>query len=150
MLGLVPAAGAALAGWLLRRQRVAGALGALTGSALLFLGAFAAWGVSGVDACKAPRPLVRALLAEQDEADIRVASYRYFQPSLVFYCRRQVVPLHDDAQALEYLRYPIEVYLFLPAEEWQRLHGQLRTPCRLLARHHDLYRNCEVVLVTNR
>ena len=53
-------------------------------------------------------------------------------------------------EVLEQLRYPVEVYLFLPAAEWERLQPLVRTPCRLVGRHRDLYRKCDVVVVTNR
>jgi hypothetical protein len=36
----------------------------------------------------------------------------------------------------------------LPASEWERLRG--RTTGRAIARQRDLYRDCDVVLVTNR
>jgi hypothetical protein len=133
-----------------RRQRRAAALAALTLGAGLFLAPLGAWGGAAVDAAKAPRPLVGVLPPDQAGRDIRVACYRYFQPSLVFYCRRQVWQLGSDDQALEELRYPLEVYLVLPAADWDRLRGRVRPPCRLLARHRDLYRNCDVVVVTNR
>jgi chorismate-pyruvate lyase len=45
---------------------------------------------------------------------------------------------------------PLQTYLFLPAVEWQALEGKLRGPHRLLARHYDLYRHGEIVVVTNR
>jgi len=55
-----------------------------------------------------------------------------------------------EEQALEFLRMPLQTYLFLPAVEWQALEGKLRGRHRLLARHYDLYRHGEIVVVTNR
>jgi 4-amino-4-deoxy-L-arabinose transferase-like glycosyltransferase len=148
--GLLPVLGAAVAWCLVRRQRRGPALAALAGAAVMFLGVLAAWGVAAVDAYKAPRPLVEAMPADQTGRDIRIVCYRYFQPSLVFYSRRNVGLLADDEEALEQLRYPVEVYLFLPAADWERLEGRVQTRCRLVSRHRDLYRKCDVVLVTNR
>jgi 4-amino-4-deoxy-L-arabinose transferase-like glycosyltransferase len=149
-LGLLPVFAAAIAWWCLRHQRRTLALAVLACSVVLLLGGLATWGVMDVDAYKAPRPLAAALHQAQQEPEIRVAGYRYFQPSLVFYCRRQVWILDREARALEHLRYPIPAYLFLPAKEWERLQPLAPAGCRRLAGHHDLYRNCEVVLVTNR
>jgi hypothetical protein len=89
------------------------------------------------------------LQADQTEREIRVGCFQYFQPSLVFYCRREVLRFTEEEQALEFLRYPLPVYLLLPATVWDGLEGKVRGPHRLLARHRDLYRGCEVVLVTN-
>jgi 4-amino-4-deoxy-L-arabinose transferase-like glycosyltransferase len=148
--GVLPVLGAAFAWRLAQRQRRGPALAALGAAAVAFLGVLAAGGVAAVDAYKAPRPLVRALPEDQARRDIRLACYDYFQPSLVFYSRRQVCRLASDAETLEYLGYPIEVYLFLPAPQWDRLRPLAPARCREVSRHRDLYRNCEVVLVTNR
>jgi len=148
--GALPVLGAGLAGWLMRRQRRGPALATLATVAVAFVSILAAWAVPAVDVAKAPRPLVQEMFQDQSEREFRVATYRYFQPSLVFYTHRQVWTLVSDEQALEQLRYPVTVYLFLPAAEWERLQPELTTPCRLVARHRDLYRRYDVVLVTNR
>jgi 4-amino-4-deoxy-L-arabinose transferase-like glycosyltransferase len=148
--GLLPVIGAAIAWRLLRRQQRGWALGTLAGSAVLFLGPLAAWGTAPLDEAKAPRPLVRALRTDQAEPDVRVVCYGYYQPSLAFYCRCQIWLAGDDVQALEYLRYPVPVYLFVPAAEWERLRPQAAPSCRVVSRHGDLYRRCDVVVVTNR
>src|SRR5205823_2072733 len=73
------------------------------------------------DAHKAPRALVAAAGAHRPDADVRVAAFDYFQPSLVFYCGREVQQLFTDRQALDFLRTPLPTYLFCPAETWDRL-----------------------------
>jgi 4-amino-4-deoxy-L-arabinose transferase-like glycosyltransferase len=147
--GVLPAIGGAAAWWLVRRQRRGPALAALGVTAIAFLGLLAGWGVAAVDAGKAPRPLVGAMLQDQSEREVRVVCYRYFQPSLVFYSRRFVRQADNDEEALEYLRYPVEVYLFLPAAEWERLQPRAAAG-RVVGRHRDLYRKCDVVVVANR
>jgi 4-amino-4-deoxy-L-arabinose transferase-like glycosyltransferase len=149
-LGAVLVFGAVAAAWCLHRRRYGGVVTALVASAVGFVGALAAWGAGAVDAHKAPRPLVQALHAEPGERECRVACYAYYQPSLVFYCHRQVGRLTAEAEALEFLNYPLQVYLFLPAAAWEDLAGRVGGPHHILGRHRDLYRGCDVVVVTNR
>jgi len=148
--GAVPVLGAAAAGWLLWCRRRGAALAALGTAAVAFLALLATGAVTAVDAGKAPRPLVRAVLQDRTQREIRLVCFRYFQPSLVFYSRRQVDMLADEAQMLDRLRYPVAVYLFLPATDWERLRSQVPTPYREVSRHRDLFRRCDVVVVTNR
>jgi hypothetical protein len=148
-LGLVPLVGA-VAAWLWRGHQPVRSLAALAAAAVGFLATLAAWGVNAMEAYKAPRPLVQAIHESQEEPEVRLACYRYFQPSVVFYAGRHVEQLGDEEKVYNLLRYPTEVYLLLPAAEWERLRGQVRVPTRTVARRRDLYRNCEVVVVTNR
>ena len=149
-LGLLPVLGAGAAWWCIRRQQRTWALATLVGVVVVLLSGLATWGVMAVDGFKAPRPLAEVLVRAQQEREIRVASYQYMQPSLVFYCRRQVWILGSDEEVVTHLRYPIPAYLFLPVREWERLRDRVPSNCQTLGSHHDLYRNCEVVLVTNR
>jgi hypothetical protein len=149
-LGAVPVLGAGVAWWYARRQWRGGVVGAVAASAVLFTGALAAWGGSAVDRYKAPRALVRALPADQTRREVRVAAYDYFQPSLVFYCRREVLRLRSDLEVADFLRGPLPSYLFVPARLWEEgLSKKVPGPYRLLRRHYDLYDGCDVVLVTN-
>ncbi len=149
-LGIVPVLGALAAGWFVFRQRRGTSLLALAAAAVVFLATVSAWGVMSVDAEKAPRTLANALHAGQEDAEVRVIAFHYFQPSLVFYCGRQVQIVQNDEEVIDIFRYPQEVYLFLPADDWERFQGRLPTACRMVSRKRDLYRNCEVVLICNR
>jgi 4-amino-4-deoxy-L-arabinose transferase-like glycosyltransferase len=149
--GTLPIVGAAAAWWCLRQQRRGAVLAVVVATALGFLGILAARGPLTLESQKAPRPLAAALHAAQTEPEIRVACYQYFQPSLVFYCRRQVDQLDDRTQVANFLRCPLPVYLVVPATVWENeLRGKVPGPCRQLARHRDFYRRCDVVVVTNR
>jgi 4-amino-4-deoxy-L-arabinose transferase-like glycosyltransferase len=149
-VGLVPIAGALLAGGLWRRGHRTGMVISLAVAAVFFVGTLAAWGSLGVDEFKAPRSLVHEAGARQTDRDIRIGCFQYYQPSLVFYCRREVHVLKDEEQVLEFLQYPLPVYLFVSAEAWESLHEKLRGPHGLLAHHWDMYKGTDVVVITNK
>lgn len=150
VLGTLPLLGAAGAWWCLWRRQPGRVVASITASSVLFIGAFFAGGAVALDTHKAPRPLVQAAHAQQTDRDIRVGCYQYFQPSLVFYCRREVQSLETEEQALEFFRCPLPVYLFMPARLWERFQARVSGPHQVLARHRDLYRGCDVVVVRNR
>jgi hypothetical protein len=150
ILGLIPLLGATAAWWCLARGRRGGLVISVAASCVLFIGGLSAWGSIALDAHKAPRTLVQAARAHQTDRDIRVGCYEYFQPSLVFYCRREIQRLESEGQVVEFLRCPLPVYLFVPAAVWEKLKDKVREPYHLLARKRDLYRRCDIVVVANR
>jgi 4-amino-4-deoxy-L-arabinose transferase-like glycosyltransferase len=149
-LGIVPLAGALMAAWCARQKLRTGLIASFAVASGLFIGPLAVWGGSTLDAHKAPRSLAAAIAEHQVERDIRVACYGYSQPSLVFYCKREVSFLSEEQKALEFLRCPLEVYLIVPEQLWPGLADKDRGAHTVLARRHDLYRGCDVLLVTNR
>ena len=142
-------AAALFSGWLLRKNHRTKMLVSLTGMAVLFVGTLAAWGSQRVDAFKAPRPLVQEAGACQTDRDIRIGCYQFYQPSLVFYCHREVRVLNDELEVLEFLRTPLPTYLFVSAQAWETLEDKIQTPHRLLARHRDVYKGIDVVVISN-
>jgi hypothetical protein len=139
-----------LAAAFLRRRRVGSAIGTLALAAIMFLGTLAGGIGQALNAYKAPAALAEAIELHPSEPDILLGCYDYFQPSLVFYCGREVDRLQSDEEVRNYLRWPLPVYLFMPATTWERIEGRMTMPHRLVGRRHDLYRNCDVVVVTNR
>jgi 4-amino-4-deoxy-L-arabinose transferase-like glycosyltransferase len=151
VLGVVPLLTAIAAYALLRRERRTAMVGAVGIGGVLFIALLAAWAPSAVDQYKAPRVLASALPEDQTRREVRVASYDWFQPSLVFYCQRQVKTF-DEAQqddAVRFLNGPLPSYLFLPSERWDVLRQRTDERCRELGRHRDVYTGCEVVVVGN-
>jgi 4-amino-4-deoxy-L-arabinose transferase-like glycosyltransferase len=147
-VGLLWVAAAAVGGWCLRRGRAAGLIAALSVAAVGF--AVVAGRVARIaDHQKAARPLARALPPDQTRRDVRVAAHGWFQPSLVFYCRREVLRLEFPIEILGLLQGPLPAYVFLPSAEWDKFQQICHSPYRLVARHHDLYLGGDVVLVTN-
>ncbi|MBL8793583.1 MAG: glycosyltransferase family 39 protein [Planctomycetia bacterium] len=149
-LGLLPVLGAAAAWLCWKRQATVGMLGSLTVSAALFVFSLMTWGAATLDMHKAPRTLVTQADARQLDREVRIGCYGWYQPSLVFYCEREVQQLLSEQQVLEFLRSPLEVYLFVPVQIWEGLEAKVHGPCRPLARQRCLYRNCEVMVVSNR
>jgi hypothetical protein len=125
-------------------------LASLAITAVLFVAGLASWGAPALDAYKAPRSLVQTAHARQPYEEVRVACYQWYQPSLVFYCGREVVRLDKEQDACWFLEAPLPGYLFLPADAWERLETHVNGTYHLAARHWDMYRNCEVVVITNR
>jgi 4-amino-4-deoxy-L-arabinose transferase-like glycosyltransferase len=149
-MGTVLVFGAVLAWWLARRDLRRAMVGSLLVAAVLFTLPLAAWGTIQVDAFKASRPLVQEAHACQTDRDIRIGCYRFYQPSLVFYCRREVKVLNDESQVLEFLQSPLPVYLFIPAKAWETLASKAPVSSHVLASHPDLYKGYEVVVITNK
>lgn len=147
VFGLVPIAGVVGGVACLWKGSRGGLIGSVFGCGILLCAALAAFGPLAVDAYKAPRALAGALPADQSYRDVRIGAYEYFQPSLVFYCRREVSRLTDEAAALQMLEGPLPAYLFVPVSVWEDLRPKTRG--RELARHHDLYDGRDIVLVTN-
>lgn len=149
LIGLVPITCGPLLAWLHRREARTAAVVCAAAGSVTFVTALAAWGAVLVDRHKAPRMLIATLLEHPAEPEIRVACYQFPRPSVVFYCRREVLQLPSDAEAADFLRYPMASYLLCPQTTWDALRAQVPA-ARILDAHWDLYRGAPVVLVTNR
>jgi 4-amino-4-deoxy-L-arabinose transferase-like glycosyltransferase len=147
-LGLILVAAAAVASWQLDRSRRDRAVLTLTVAGALFLAVAAAFVAPVVDRAKAPQALAGALPADLDLQDARIAAWDYFQPSLVFYCRREVVRVNTFEFLLLHLDQGHPAFAFLPEAALPQLERHRRV--RVLARHKDLYLGRTVVLVANR
>lgn len=148
-LGIVFIAAATLAAWHLRQGRRAGLIHCVTASGIVFTGLLGLWGVNLVDRYKAPRTLVQALPEDQLHREVRVGALGYFQPSLVFYCQREVQCPDNMIQAIELLHTPLPTYLFVGKETWEQMRIFAPSSYRLLAQQRDLYNGREVLLMTN-
>jgi 4-amino-4-deoxy-L-arabinose transferase-like glycosyltransferase len=150
LVGLIPILGGLGCAWCVGKRRTDWLICTLALTAFLFNSLLIGWGSESLDLHKAPRSLTALAGACDPEHDVRVGCYQYFQPSLVFYCRRDVQTLENEEKALEFVRSPLQVFLFLPETAWEPLAQRLGNTARILARHEDMYRHCNVVVVTNR
>jgi 4-amino-4-deoxy-L-arabinose transferase-like glycosyltransferase len=146
-IGMILVAAAAVASWQLDRARRDGAVLTLTVAGALFLAVAGAFVAPVVDRAKAPRALAEALPADLDRQDARIAAWDYFQPSLVFYCRREVVRINEFPLLLVHLDQGHPAFAFLPEAALPKLVRHRRV--RVISRHKDLYLGRTVVLVAN-
>jgi 4-amino-4-deoxy-L-arabinose transferase-like glycosyltransferase len=148
-IGGVLVAGAALAAWWHERGQRGRVIAAVAGSAVLFALPLLAWGIEAVDQLKAPRNLVQALPADHARREVRLAAWDWFQPSLVFYSRREIVRLPDPVGVLAFLGQPLPAYLFVPEQTWDALCRAVPVRARVVGRHRDLYTGRVILVVTN-
>jgi hypothetical protein len=149
-LGLVPMGGTVAAFYFLARSQRSRCLAASAVAVVLFVACIAAFPTVRLDEHKAPRELIEQAGACQPKQEVRLGALQYFEPSLVFYGRREVQKLSSWGEAADFLSLPYPAYLFVPEPIWRELARVLPIPHRELARRYDLLKNCDVLVVTNR
>ena len=150
-LGIVPLIGGTLAWRMLYQQRRTAFVAVLAATAFGLVAPLAAYGNAFFNRFKPVQPLVEAAGALRRDDDIRVGGWDVqYLPSLNFYVQRAVHHLHTDEELREFLNYPLHVYVFIPARHWELRRGWFGPSVRVVGRHRDLYRNQEVLVVTNR
>jgi hypothetical protein len=150
VLAVIPLAAAAVMVLAMRADDRGRFLRAMTVGSIAFTALAAALPPLSIDTQKAPKELVRASGVDDPARDLRLAHFDWFQPSVVFYARREVREVPSPEKAVEFLAVPTPGYLFLPAKTWeQSVEAKVKVPVRVVARHHDFYRNCEILVVTN-
>ena len=135
-LGAVLIAGAAVGWRLFERGRRDGLIAATAVSAVLFIALAAGWALAAVDAQKAARSLAQSLPADQTRRDVRLATHGYTQPSLVFYCQREVMRCEEEGQVFWFLQGQLPSFLFVPESVWSGMQARSPVKTRVLARHY--------------
>lgn len=149
-IGMIPITGAVVAGWFYRRNRREEVLATLGLSSILFVAVLAGWAPPIISTYRAPRTLVQLLPEDQLRREVRIGTYHYFQPSLVFYCGRRVDQLNSSASLETFIRGPLPSYLFVLASEWETAPAELKEQTRMIGKHRDLYLRSEVMVLANR
>lgn len=144
---LLAAAGAGY--WLARREQRTALVGVVGVAAAVFVSATTIGALPALNPHKPSVALAGALPADQHEREIRVCACDYFQPSLVFYCGREVKKLYGGATGIELLKSPLPTYVVIRGDSWEQVRRQAPAGTRVLARCRDLYINQDVVLVAN-
>jgi 4-amino-4-deoxy-L-arabinose transferase-like glycosyltransferase len=150
LLGVVPIAGAILAGIALAKSRRADAVAIIGAGSLLFVGVLAASIPVVMDGHKVTRGLAEDIAHHQTEREIQIGCHGFYQPGLVFYSGRKVEVFRKEQEAIDHLHSPLEAFLIVPAAEWERLAPQIECPAAVIARRSDFASGQDIVLVTNR
>jgi 4-amino-4-deoxy-L-arabinose transferase-like glycosyltransferase len=148
-LGIMPAIGGIAMLWCLRQGRRNTAIQAVSVTAIVFVSLLVTWPPHVLEKQRAPRELVRVAGLADPNRDVRIATYEWFQPSVVFYTGREIGRLTSAESVAEFLAVPTPAYVFVPATVWEELSPDLPGSHRVIARHHDFLRKCDVVVVTN-
>ena len=119
-------------------------------TAVLFMGCLAAFVAPTFDDYKAPKELVKISGARQRDSEVKLGSLLYFQPSLVYYGQREVKKFEGFEQAMDFLRLPYEVFLYVPEPVGKELAPRATIPLRLAAKRFDFLKNCDILVLTNR
>jgi 4-amino-4-deoxy-L-arabinose transferase-like glycosyltransferase len=149
ILGPVSVFGVLVAWYYWRRGERSAVVATMAVTSFVWLMPLAAWGGAALNACKSAQPLVEQAHVRHLDREIRVGWYGYYEPSVVFYCGREVAKLMQEADAVEFLRYPVPVYLFVPARVWLELEPKVHGPCEVIGRHRDFYKADDILVVTN-
>jgi 4-amino-4-deoxy-L-arabinose transferase-like glycosyltransferase len=149
--GVILIAAAGLAWWYLRKGNRPAVIGTLVVGAVLFVAPLAAFAPREVDARKAVKPLVIESGSRVLDREVRIASMDFHQPSITFYVGRRVERINTPEAAAEFLAFDIESYLFVTEPLYdEKVAPLVGSKCKKVATHYDFYRNCNVVVVTNR
>ncbi len=150
-LGAIPLFGTIAGYWFLRRNQRSALVGTIAVTSVLFVAGNAAFPSVTFDAYKAPKALVESAQACRPQDEIRLGSFEWFQPSVVFYGKREVRKLQSHDELLDFLRLKLPVYLFIPEEQWNLVLQRSDVPAsRIVAKHYDFLRNYAVLVISNR
>jgi 4-amino-4-deoxy-L-arabinose transferase-like glycosyltransferase len=148
-LGVVPIGGAVAAIYFLARSARSQCVATCAVASVVFVAGIAAFPTVRLDDHKAPRELVEQAGACQPKREVRIGALQYFEPSLVFYGRREVQKFTTWGEAADFLSLPYPVYLFVPESVWHDVARVLPIPHREVGRRYDFLKNCDVLVVTN-
>ena len=110
----------------------------------------AAWGSVAFNCVKAPRSLVELAGSGQRDRDLRIGAWQLEHlPSLNFYVQRDVVVVQSEPDLQGLLRYPLPVYVLLPARAWEQCMPATRSLGREIARRPDIYHHEDIAVITN-
>ncbi len=147
--GILPLGGMGASLWFHQIGNRAEVVRVLALTAVLFSGTLATGMAGAFNRYKAPAPLVESASLRQPHREILVGGWRVEHlPSLNFYLHRDVTHHASLEDAAQSLRWPMPVYLILPASDWETL-ASGGTRGREVARQFDMFQYREFVVVSN-
>ena len=148
-IGLIPIISGIIAMMLVARKNRIATLALISLGCIGFTGALGAWNGANLNEIKAPKMLSQLLPEDQLGREIAIATHEWFQPSIAFYCKRQIHILPTEEDVRQLLEQPIPAYVFMPEKKWQELELNQSIKAKKIGQATDFYRNCNVVILTN-
>jgi 4-amino-4-deoxy-L-arabinose transferase-like glycosyltransferase len=134
-IGIPLICGAGLCAWFSERRQISRALASLTGTGALFSILLFAVAAVNADRHQNTAPLAAAIHARHPSRDVRIATFQYFRPGLVFYCNRQVHQFWDSHAAVEFLKdSPERSFLVTTEADYKQLAADLPAEFTILER----------------
>jgi 4-amino-4-deoxy-L-arabinose transferase-like glycosyltransferase len=136
LVGVLPAgvlltAGGLLAMAALVRRRRPAAVAALAAGLIAAHWILVIWALPDFERFK-PVPHLARAIEQQPARPSAVGTYKIAAPSLVFYLRRHVVQMVDDAQLEAFLTRYRDGVCVMPAEDYQAVRARLPVPTRVI------------------
>ncbi len=150
VLGLIPLAAAMWMGICLRQGNRGGLIVAVTVASVVFIGLTVTFPPAAIEPQKAPKELVRMSGVDNPNRDLRVGSFEWLLPSVVYYSGRKVEVLASKDKVAEFLAVPTPGYVFISESNWNNaVAAKVTVPHRIIARHYDFLERGNILVVTN-
>ncbi len=120
--------GAAASAFFTERRQITRALASLTVATAAFLLTVFGFAAVQVDRHQNAPALAEAIRRHSPEDRLRIATYGYFRPGLVYHCHHRIEQLPDPKQAAEFLRTNPECAFLVTTEEAYRQMESLLPP----------------------
>lgn len=155
-IGLIPILGSVAALFLATRavedpkQRIAQPIAALCLTAWLLSWTATGWGSVSVGQFQESPVfggLSRKLVAEQGQP-LKLGTYGYFTPSLVFYAQQRVERLDRPDELIAFVRRDQRALVVMESKAYSEMRGQLPEDLQVLERHRRFLRPRDLVLVS--
>jgi len=150
VLGLIPLAAAMWMGICLRQGNRGGLIVAVTVASVVFIGLTVTFPPAVIEPQKAPKELVRMSGVDNPNRDLRVGSFEWLLPSVVYYSGRKVEVLASKEKVAEFLAVPTPGYVFISEFTWNNaVAAKVTVPYRIIARHYDFLERGNILVITN-
>jgi 4-amino-4-deoxy-L-arabinose transferase-like glycosyltransferase len=146
-LGLIPVITAFAFAISVRARRRDLALRSMGVGSVSFVACICAFPAVALNDYKAPESLVLECGLPQHDCDVKLASFKWFRESAVFYSKREIQKLKSVEELQRHLSLTVKSYAFVTEKEYDKIADDLK-PCRVVARRYDLLIGTDILVIT--
>jgi 4-amino-4-deoxy-L-arabinose transferase-like glycosyltransferase len=148
LAGLPLVGGAALCAYFAERRQIVKTLASLTATTTIFLLALFAFAAVRVDRHQNTLELAATIQRYAPEGQVRIGTWRYFRPGLVYYCNERIEKLADRDAAIAFLSdNPGRAFLVTSEREYTEIAGTLPKRTAVLERSPWFLKSGETVVL---